>query len=55
MLYTVITDDIFLLDTAEDYAEAKAALREAGLNSTPIFSGGPDEPDSVQTSCVLFA
>lgn len=47
--------DTYPLDTDAEVAEARAAMREAGLESAPVWSGEPDEDEGVKTWMVLFA
>lgn len=47
----------FLTDTEEQIAEAKDAMREAGLAEAEVWSGDPDDEhsESVLTGQILFA
>ena len=55
MLYVDICGDLYPVESAEDIHEAQEALRACGLTHTPVYSGGPEEPDSVLTDQILFA
>jgi len=55
MCYVVIDEEVYTLATDSDYVEAKAALGEAGLVSTPVYVGDPDDPDSYANGQILFA
>lgn len=46
--------DTYPLDTDAEVAEARAAMREAGLESAPVWSGD-EGSESVKTWMVLFA
>jgi len=42
MTFIIIDEQVFATDTAEEIAAAKAALRDAGLASAPVYVGEPD-------------
>lgn len=44
--------DTYPLDTDEQVSEARAAMREVGLESSPVWSG---DVEGVKTWMVLFA
>lgn len=52
--YVICADEIFLLHTAEERREARAAIREEGLASLPILEGEPGE-DGTETGELLLA
>lgn len=47
--------DTYLVDTDAQCAEAKRALCDAGIESAEVWSGEPDDGESVKTSTVLYA
>lgn len=47
--------DTYLVDTDAERAEARRALRDAGIESAEVWSGEPDEGESVATGQVLYA
>lgn len=54
--YVVISDESYPIDTSEQIETATAALKEAGLNETPVWNGDIDDPDSYKDSVAkLFA
>lgn len=46
---------VYATDTAEQVAEAQAALAAHGLDSAPVWAGDPDCTDSYRTGDVLWA
>ena len=42
--FVILEADILTLDTAAERREAREAIRDAGLESLPIFEGPPGEP-----------
>lgn len=56
MTFIIIDEQVFATDTTEEIAEAKAALRDAGLTSAPVYVGEADGlGDSYRNGQVLFA
>jgi hypothetical protein len=54
--YIVIEENVYLTNTAEEIAEAQAALRDAGLASAPVYVGEPDGlGESYRNGQVLWA
>jgi hypothetical protein len=54
--YVVVGGLDYAVDTAEEIAVAKAALREVGIESAPVFVGEPDGlGDSYRNGQVLWA
>ena len=54
--YIMIGDDAYVTDTDEQIEEARAAMRDAGLDSVAVYAGDPDGlDDSYKNGCVLFA
>mgnify|MGYP000166779489 CR=1 FL=1 len=51
----MVYGDVYPIDTAEQIAVARAALREAGLDKAAVYAGDPECPDSYTTGAVLFA
>lgn len=47
--------DTYLVDTDAQTAEAKRAMRDAGIESAPVWAGEPEEGESVATGQVLYA
>lgn len=48
--------EFYPIDTDEQVAEARAALRTAGLKSAPVYHGDPESPDSYRDSVhILWA
>lgn len=45
----------FDVDDEDDLAAAKEAMADEGIDSLPVWSGDPDESDSVKTSTVVLA
>ena len=50
--YIMIDDDLYRVETDSDFDEAKKAMREAGIRSTPIYRG--DGFDDIRTDLILF-
>ena len=57
MDYIMVDDDLYHVGTAHEFIEAKAALREAGISSAPIYRGDDDGDgfDDIRTDLILFA
>jgi hypothetical protein len=57
--YITITEGehtaVYATDTAEQIAEAQAALAAHGIDSARVWTGDPDCPDSYETGDVLWA
>lgn len=54
--YITINGTAYPTDTTEEIAEAKQALRDAELDSAPVYVGEPDgEGDSYKNGQVLYA
>lgn len=60
--YVVIEDECYRTDTIEEIAAAQQALREAGIEDTPVYAtpvepgeGGPSHPDAYPNGQTLFA
>jgi hypothetical protein len=50
-----LDSDIYPLDTDEQVSEARAAMREACLETAPVWTGEPDEGESLKTCMIFFA
>lgn len=54
--YILIGDETYPLDTGEQIIAARQALREAGLESAPVWYGEPGSPDTYKSTVhTLFA
>lgn len=47
--------DTYLVNTDEEIAQARAALRDAGIDEAPVWAGEPDEGESVKTWMSILA
>lgn len=53
--YIVLDERVYLTNTEEEIAEARAALVAAKVDVLPEYVGDPDDPSSYKGSSVLFA
>jgi hypothetical protein len=51
----VVHVDCYAVDTYAEISAAKAALRDAGLESAPVYAGAPDDPDSYESGQILWS
>lgn len=50
-----IDPDTYLVDTDAQRAEARRAMRDAGIGSAVVWAGEPSDGESVKTGTVLYA
>jgi hypothetical protein len=53
--YVYICEDICTIDTPEETAAVRADMRDMGIESLPIFVGGPDEGEDATDDVLLPA
>ena len=48
-------ENVYLLDTDDQVAEARIALRDAGLESAEVWSGELPDGESIKTWMIILA